>query len=393
MNQKKIQGYPFLFVHEPNQVIHLEAIVHSGFIHETKHTSGVNHLLEHVLISSWEKCKTSCIDYWRKRGVYVNASTDKSVMTYYIQGTKPDIPDMVRYLSSIITHALFSSSTLHQEKKAVVDELLDLDIDTSKLNDVFHKHFYSIEGLQYAEDISVQLTNIKTLTMKEAKHSYDTFNTENILFLVYGSYDSSIETLFHQCLKPNIGKPLPEIDCFTKHHDIIFTKYNKKTTTILLGFPSNLQTYFLPYFKLLLHDLLFEELRTKQHSIYDVEIVCDSFRCGSVTSIQLNVQSKNASIVFQSVLNCLKQYQTHLISEIEIKGIQKTMYYKYKTNYSYIDYYSFFIHQKHPLTKKQLIEKRKEFTPKVFRDLCRELCPLDKALCVYQNKTPLNLTF
>ena len=45
MNQKKIQGYPFLFVHEPNQVIHLEAIVHSGFIHETKHTSGVNHLL------------------------------------------------------------------------------------------------------------------------------------------------------------------------------------------------------------------------------------------------------------------------------------------------------------------------------------------------------------
>ena len=270
--QKKIQGYPFLFVHEPNKVLHLEAIVHSGFIHETKHTSGVNHLLEHVLISSWEKCKTTCIDYWRKRGVYVNASTDNTVMKYYIQGTKPDFAEMVHYLSSIVTHALFTTSTLDQEKKAVIGELLDLDIDDSKLDDVFHKHFYSIEGLQCAEDIPLQLKNVNALTMKEIKQSYDMFNTDNILFLVYGSYDSSIESLFHQWLKPKVGKPLPVIDCFTNHHDIIFTKYNKKTTTFVIGFPSTLQTYFLPYFKLLLHDLLFEELRTKHHYIYDVQI-------------------------------------------------------------------------------------------------------------------------
>ena len=186
---------------------------------------------------------------------------------------------------------------------------------------------------------------------------------------------------------------MPDIDCFTNHHDIIFTKYNKKTTTILLGFPSNLQTYFIPYFQLLLHDLLFEELRTNHHYVYDVQIYCDSFRCGTVTYIQFQVQPNNAIIVFHSVLKCLKQYQTHLISEVEIDGIQKSMFYKYQTTYSYIDYYSFFIYQKNPLTKKQLIEKRKEFTPKVFRQLCRELCPLDKALCVYQNKTHLNLTF
>jgi len=391
--KKKIQGYPFLFIHEPNKVIHLEAVVHSGFIHETKYTTGVNHLLEHVLISSWEKCKTSCIDYWRKRGVYVNASTDKSIMKYYIQGTKPDIPDMVRYLSTIITHALFSGSTLQKEKKAVVDELLDLNVDDNKLNDVFHKHFYSIEGIQYAEDVSLQLKIVNTLTLKEVQKSYDAFNTENILFLVYGSYDSSIESLFHQYLKPKVGRLLPDIDCFTNRHDIIFTKYNKKITTILLGFPSNLQTYFLPYFKLLLHDLLFEELRTKHHYIYDIKIDCEAFRCGTVTYIQLQVQPDNAMIVFHSVLKCLKQYQTQLISEVEVDGIQKSMFYKYQTTYSYIDYYSFFIHQKNPLTKKQLIEKRKEFTPKVFRQLCRELCSLNKALCVYQNKTPLNFTF
>lgn len=391
--QKKIQGYPFLFVHEPNKVLHLEAIVHSGFIHETKHTSGVNHLLEHVLISSWEKCKTTCIDYWRKRGVYVNASTDNTVMKYYIQGTKPDFAEMVHYLSSIVTHALFTTSTLDQEKKAVIGELLDLDIDDSKLDDVFHKHFYSIEGLQCAEDIPLQLKNVNALTMKEIKQSYDMFNTDNILFLVYGSYDSSIESLFHQWLKPKVGKPLPVIDCFTNHHDIIFTKYNKKTTTFVIGFPSTLQTYFLPYFKLLLHDLLFEELRTKHHYIYDVQIDCDSFRCGTVTKITINVQSKNAVLVFHSILKCLKKYQTQLISEAEVQGIQKSMLYKYQTTYSYIHYYSFFIHQKHPLSKTQLIQKRTEFTPTVFRELCRELCPLDKALCVYQNKTPLNLTF
>ena len=119
---KKINGYPFLFVHEPNKVIHLEVVVHSGFIHETKRTSGVNHLLEHVLVSGWKKCKESCNTYWDKHGALVNASTDETAMRYYIKGDKKDIPDMVDYISSIVTRSLFHPSTLEKEKKTTVSK-------------------------------------------------------------------------------------------------------------------------------------------------------------------------------------------------------------------------------------------------------------------------------
>jgi predicted Zn-dependent peptidase len=386
---KTINGYPFLMIHEPNKVIHLEVVVHSGFVYETKKNSGVNHLLEHVLVSGWKKCKESCNSYWDKHGALVNASTD-DIMKYYIKGNRKDIPDMVDYISSIITRSLFFPTTLEREKKAVLEELTNLvDNPSQKIYNVFHKAFYKIEGLQYLEDCALQIKNVESLTMNDIKKAYEKFHTENCLFIVYGDFDDSIVSLFQKSLVSRPGKKIPIQNCFTYKHDILHTKYEKENTTLFIGFPSTKKTFFLPYFELLLHHLLFHELRTKYQYIYDIEIACIPSPCGVVTEIEINVQTKNAVKTFHALLDSLRRYQKKIVSDEYVEGIQKTMYYKYHTDYNFVDYYTF--HE--PLTKPQMIEKRKEFTSPIFRNLCKELCPIEKALCVYQGKEKLSLTW
>ena len=386
---KTINGYPFLFIHEPNKVIHLEVVVHSGFVYESKKNSGVNHLLEHVLVSGWKKCKESCNSYWDKHGALVNASTDH-IMKYYIKGDKKDISDMVDYISSIITRSLFFPSTLEREKKAVLEELTNLaDNPSQEIYNIFHKAFYKIEGLQYLEDCTLQIKNVDSLTMKDIKKAYEEFHTDNCLFIVYGEFDDSIVSLFQKSLVSHPGKKIPIQNCFTYKHDVLYTKYDKENTTLFLGFPSTKKSFFLPYFELLLHHLLFYELRTKYQYIYDIEIRCTPSPCGVVTEIEINVQTKNAVKTFHALLDALRRYQKKIVSDEYVEGIQKTMYYKYHTDYNFVDYYTCY----EPLTKNQIIKKRKEFTASIFRDLCKELCPIEKALCVYQGRDKLPLTW
>jgi predicted Zn-dependent peptidase len=392
---KTIQGYTFFFIPHSNKTIHIEAVIHSGFVHENRKNLGINHLLEHVVVSGWKKCKESCNTYWDKNGALVNASTDDTVMKYYIKGNVDDLPDMVNYISSIMTRSLFYPSTLEQEKKAVMEELIDLlDDPSTDVYDLFHKNFYNVEGIQYTEDCKLQIKNLKNITLDDIKKAYEMFNTNNCLFIVYGDYNHSIDSLFKKYLVPRSGKKIVPIDCFTRKHDILYTKKDKEGTMILVGFPSTIQTFFLEYFEIVLHHLLFYELRTKNQYIYDIDIKCNSTRCGTIIEIEINVQTKNAAVAFQCLLNTIRHYQKTLVSDEYIRGVQKTMNYNYHTDYSFVDYYASFIHKTDiPLTKQQIIQKGKTFSALIFKNLCSSLCCIENALCVYQGKHKLNLSW
>jgi predicted Zn-dependent peptidase len=380
---KTICGYPFLFIRDPSKVIHIEAIIHSGFVHENKHNSGINHLLEHALTDGWKKCTETCITYWDKHGGLMNASTDNTMMKYYIKGDKKDTPNMVEFIATIATKSLFKQTTLEREKKAVVEELTDLlDDPLQEMYNVFHKAFYKTEGLQHAEDCKLQIKNIKHLTLADIQKTYLSFNPENMFFIVYGDYEPSIVGLFEKHLLKHPGKKWHIENCFTFTHDILFTKYDKESTSLMLGFPSSKKSFFLPYVQTLLHHLLFYELRTKHQYIYDLDVKCTPNECGVVTEIEINVQNKNVVAAFDILLESIRRYQTVLVSKEYIEGTQQAMHYTYHTTHDFVEYYSLY----EPLTKRQMIEKRKEFTAPLFRTLCRELCPIEKALCVYQSK-------
>jgi hypothetical protein len=108
----------------------------------------------------------------------------------------------------------------------------------------------------------------------------------------------------------------------------------------------------------LIHHLLFYELRTKHNYIYDIDIECTPNNCGVVSKIEVNVQTKNAVKTFDCIVDTLRRYQSELVTDEYVEGIHKTMHYKYNTKQDFVDYYAVY----EPLTKKQMIQKRKEFS-------------------------------
>jgi predicted Zn-dependent peptidase len=58
-----ISGYRVLLQHTNQPTINVECAINAGFIKETKETSGINHLLEHILTEAWSKCGRTCTGY------------------------------------------------------------------------------------------------------------------------------------------------------------------------------------------------------------------------------------------------------------------------------------------------------------------------------------------
>lgn len=392
---KRVNGYDILFVHASSPTIHIEAVVHSGFIYETKKTSGINHLLEHVLVSGWKPCKGSCNNYWDEKGAIINASTDTTEMKYYIKGLISDTNDMVEYISSI-THSLFPIKTFNNEKQAVIDELTALSGDPeTKLLDTFNKEFFRLDGLKHMEDWKLQIENLKHLTLDDLKREYEAFNTNNILFIVYGKFEvSRLLPLFSKHLVLRKGNEIKKKDCFSHVHTIMHLPFTMEGTSILIGFPSTLKTS--PYFECfqtLLHQLLFKEMRTIHNLVYDVEIQCTTNLCGTVLTLQMNVRDINIKSAIVLLMKLLHHYCITEVDDAHIKSCKKTVVYKYHTDYSMMDYYTSFIQSGTPLTKQQLIQKVDTFQASQFKHLCNRLFVFDQITCVYQGSTNAHLSW
>ena len=386
---KDINGYKIFLMYKPSKTLHIQAIIHSGFVHETKQNSGVNHLLEHTIVSAWKECGKSCNTYWDNEGAFVNASTDNTIMKYFVKGNKEDESKMVEYISSIITKPVFINSIMEREKKAVQVELLEaMNKPISQVNDIFHKHFFSSEGLQYSEDCSLQLKNLRHLKLDDLKEAYEQFHVNNCLFVVFGDYSNAV-ALFKKYLNPIKGPKISSVSCFSFKHEIIHIPFKKDSVTIYLGFPSKETTMFYDHFELMLHHILFHDLRTVHKLVYDTHVTVTTTRCGTFTTIEIDVTPENGIKTFSLLLQYIKKYQTTLM---DVNGVQKKMKFQYQTEYE-VPYLSNFIHTSGiPLSKQQLIKKVKEFTPVLFRKLCQTFCPIEKSLCVYQGKQ-INLSW
>lgn len=386
---KNINGYDILFVNNSTPTIHIEAVVKSGFIHETKHTAGINHLLEHVIVSAWKKCNGSCITYWENKGSNVNASTDDTIMSYYINGLSTEADEMIEYISYILTHSIFNKTSIENEKQAVIDELIEVSRNPiSKLNDLFYKTFFK-DGLQYKEDIMLQIHNLKHLSIDDVKTAYHSFNKKTVFFVVYGKYDlKHVTNLFSKHLKQIKGSAFEKRECFSNVHKIIYTYFDAEGTNILIGFPSSIMSsdYF-DCFNILLHQLLFTEMRTKNQLLYDISIDTITNECGTHLIISMNVRDSNVKETLHILFNFLKKFCHVNIDNTLIDSCKKKVKYIYHTNYSKVDYYIKRILQNSPiLTKRQIISQINSFNSDHFKQMCNQLIVFEKALCVYQSK-------
>jgi predicted Zn-dependent peptidase len=393
-----INGYKVLFVPKGKDILHIECVIRNGFCTETKETSGINHLLEHVMVNAWKNCKTSCNDFWDSKGYYVNAVTDKTTMSYYIKGLNKEWKNMVSYIASIIDHPKITPENLKNEKNAVIEELLTFSNDPeSVVNQLFNMNFYESDGLKHADDWKLQIHNLKHLSVKDVYDIYNAqFNVQNMMFVVMGDFDlSAVKSLLHQHLKHPKQGEIQQMDCFSYQHKIIFSKQDIENAKIVIGFPSieNHNYIYLSSILSLLHILFFNEFRTKQSLIYDIHVSSELNGCGTTIFIEFDVQTTQTEKVLVLLFKYIRYLQKTPIKNLE--GFKNQEIYKYVTNKnSIMNYYSSLLYKNAPFyTKSQIIDKIKKINAKEIMTILQQLFQLDKALCVYQCKKNLNLTW
>lgn len=389
---KNINGYTVILAPSEMDTVTVRACVGAGFIHESSSTLGIHHLLEHVLISSFKPCHSDCILYWDKQGCILNATTDNTVVSYFIKGL-PDIVDtMVQYIISILIRPTLEESVLQREKNAVLTELkMTMNSPDYPLTNAFNEAFFVPYGLSHYGDASIHLHNLPKFTLNDLQKAHQLYTSENIVFVVHGNFSESILRIFRENL-PN--KPLPppvQIPCFSYQPAFLHVPHTSSTVRTILGFPMNDYYEHGPIINSLLSVLLFNELRTKNNLVYGIKASVNTDHCTSCLMIQFEciqeVFVKTLRILFHLLLTA------HLDPSI-LKGVQRKMIYGYQTKYAYDKYYaSYLYHKRTLLTKSQLIKKVKSFTVKQFTSFMKETIQFQQCTLVYQYPTSFHVNW
>ena len=212
-----INDFKIIFNNIPDaKTTMVEAYISSGYINENMENEGISHILEHVLIDSWEKCgKMGCSDYWKKKGVLTNASTGQTTVQYYIHGLAKDHMEMIDYITSITLKPKISKFLIKKEAKAVYNELL---IHAAHpMMDLYHlmnNMLFRLEGLQLQDDIKLQIKNLKSYNVENLNAWIKKFyGSGNIIFVISGKYTKSkvINLLKKNLTKVNPIKIIPKI--------------------------------------------------------------------------------------------------------------------------------------------------------------------------------------
>ena len=170
-----INGYNVLLVNTPNsEVIHIQSCVNVGVLDETEKNCGITHLLEHVLVNSWNQCNIhNCLEVLSEKGIQCNAYTGTTTTNYHTTSTTDTFNEMLEYISTITTRAKITQRSINSEVDAVFNELKEYsNSPENKLRDLIARQLYCNEGGKYSYDSALQIKNLKHLNLRRLTDYY-----------------------------------------------------------------------------------------------------------------------------------------------------------------------------------------------------------------------------
>jgi predicted Zn-dependent peptidase len=366
----KVNGYTIILVPNDTNTVHINACIKTGSMNESKHDSGIHHLVEHILTESWKPCgKQTCSSYWDKKGIIMNAHTHLSYMNFHVNGLIEDMDEMMNYIVDIITTPFFKKSTLEIEKHAVLNELLiKMNNPENKLYDAFNKEFF-IDV--YTNDYPLQIKNLKHMNMKKIQNFYEKMNKE-IIFVISGP--KKMPNFKEHYKQKNEKK-----DIFTYSNKIIYVPYKQKSTILMMGIPIVTECLFKSKACLqILHMILFQKLRVEMKVIYSINIELVTLPSPHII-IKSTVETKHTPIVYKTIVDTFHKYKTEPFPQEYIDGIKKENKLKYHNtnlnssfmaNYILNEYLNGKIFSLETKLKEVEKMKPKEFMKFVFFDKC-----------------------
>ena len=343
LEEFNVNNYKIILIKDDSKTVSVNSYIFSGFIRETAKDLGINHLLEHVLVNAYKECKSyNCHSYLRQYGMDNNASTDKNILHYYVNGIASDWEIMLKYIANITSKPSFNEPLITREKSAVRNELHILkDSSTLPIYAEEYKLLYNSYGLRNRFNVQQQLDNLKTFKKHTLlKYFKKTYNYKNTIFVISGNISKSNIVTTLKSILPNTRVSNNSVDlntdCFT-FKPYFGGVYNPKlsSTQITLTYPVDIKynepaMFTLAFTISVLHEILYTELRTIRQLVYGLQMTLETSCCGSSIHIFINTVNENVSEVLTAYNNVIEDYNKYKLKSLE--GIRKLYQHNYNTN-------------------------------------------------------------
>ena len=110
--------------------VSVSVFVRAGSLHETRLSSGIGHVIEHMAFKGTALRDAARINLDAERlGAEVNAHTDKDHTAFHMHGMARDAADFVAMLGDIVRHASFPADELERERQVLLHEFTDDEDD------------------------------------------------------------------------------------------------------------------------------------------------------------------------------------------------------------------------------------------------------------------------
>lgn len=409
----KFNNFIILFNHSTNaKTVLVESYINNGAVDESEENLGISHLLEHICTDGWNKCRNNCSEYWKKRGVILNASTGQTYVNYFIKGLPEFLNEMVDYIVSISTTPIINSNRIKKEKKAVVNELMiHAQHNQLPLYNLLNHMLFSVPGLQKQDDVDFQIENLnKIQTPQLIKWAKKYYGSGNTIISITGNFNKSkikkrIET---QLKKYTKHKTRPYYrNVFKAGLDVGFVKNDHiDNTTIFFAFHSpifykDLETYYIDFFKEFINSgmtsILMYELREKRDLIYNIQLDNYTTPYGTYLVIETSCKNKNIEKTVKRTIKVLQSLAEGGFSSKHMEYVRKAYLVKKYNACQNNDFISEFYGEQYinqlfniqnPLIidPKQMLEKVSKLTKPEFIGFIKKLLIFANVKIAYQGK-------
>ena len=274
------------------------------------------------------------------------------------------------------------------------------------------RFYYNHQGLENAQNIPLQIDNLKHIGKKElVKYCNEIYTPTNILFVISGRFNKN-ETISH------LKTLLPKKKCkgstnmifnFSKsieNKTIFIPNPNAKAAEIVVSFftpqiyPWNKECAL---FKIIIdilsdgmHSLLMRRLRSELHLIYNIRVFIDSDVTGTMTTIETTGSQGEIGEIIKEIHNVLNDFLKGNFNNDQIERVKDIYMIREDSNCKnttfWGDFYgSQYINQLYRKTPR--IYKYEEFrkiihnaTKKDIIDAAKKIFITNKALTIYQSK-------
>jgi predicted Zn-dependent peptidase len=360
-------------------------IIFTGSIFENPEEKGISHFIEHLIFkgSKYSTNLKNLNDKLNHNGMKVNAATSNLFTYYYISTPNIYIKEAIATLIQIVCNPLFREEDINNERKVVINELLE------RMNNPQSFAAHSSLKIIYKEKnpfynpIIGYIPILEKITQKDILDYYHKFYIPQNIFFFTSTYKpkATIEKIWRSQYKlfasaPSNYQPQMQTSELFNCLKPLLSLYNpSKTINLSKNFPSNTSyfvaiKYILPkctikeqiafniftnYLTGGLSSLLFTELRDKKQLIYSIVSFSDSVVDIQEFGIQFNCKKNK-----KTLKTCLTSIDKELKNFFK-NGMPKKEYEKFK-NKTVFNYER----SESSGTKKmyEIIEKYYYFTPK-----------------------------